>query len=147
MQAAEREQYLARLRQLVNAGASLRAAAAELQRPKTTVQRWAKAAGIAGQQTRLSLETRASIDRRLRQGQTIYAIAKVLGVSTRTVWERYMKRLREVLGVGPLPCAEWRCPECGAKLNVNRCVLDGTRKPAKTKVPKSGPGKRPAPPR
>jgi len=147
MQAVDRERYLTRLRQLVAAGASLRAAAAALVRPKTTVQRWAKRAGIAGRQTRLSKETRASIDRRLRQGQTIYRVAQTVGVSTETVWRRYMKRLREVLGVGPLPCAEWRCPECGAKLNVNRCVLDGTRKPAKTKTPRSGPAKRRPPER
>ena len=150
MVAAEREQYLARLRQLVAAGASLRAAARQLRRPKTTVQEWAKAAGVAGQATRLSSERRAEIGRRLRQGQTIYRVAKAVGVSTRTVWRRYLQQLRRLIGGEYLPTREWRCPACGALVNTTRCVADGTPKPAPKRAKTARrirPGKSPPPPR
>lgn len=123
---------LDRLRELLARGRSLRSVAAELNVPKSTLCDWAQAAKIAVPSRRLSPETHREIQRRMRLGQSICRVARDLAVSKRTVWRRYLERLRQLVGAEYLPCKPWRCPACGHLINRMSCVADGTRAPTRT---------------
>ena len=106
-------------------GTSFRAVARELGVSKSTAHRLAVRARLPRRQRGLARDAEQVITAGLRRGDTIYQIAREAGVSTRTVYLRKLRRLIK-LAAGPLPCKEWRCPKCGLKLNINRCLGDGT---------------------
>ena len=125
---------LARLRELLAHGATFRQASAELKRPHRTLYDWAERHKLPHRQRGLPRRKQRAVQRAIARGGSIYQIARETGVSTWTAW-RYanllpLKRLKGL--TQPLPCKPWRCPKCGALLNLSVCVADGSRKPART---------------
>jgi hypothetical protein len=134
---------LAGLRSFLAKGMSLRAAAAKLGRPKTTLGRLAQRQELRrGPATALSPETKARLKRCLARGWGGRRVAREVGVSRRTVWKyQQLAKFRTLINRSqtPLPCKPWRCPAGGELLCLSICIVHGERKPPS--APKTGTGK------
>lgn len=129
---------VARLRGLLAQGRTIRQAALELKLPKSTVGRWAQRHHLPRRRRGLTPEKRREVQTSLHLGRTIYATARLAGVSTETVYRMIVDRLHSVIHGGSRPCKPWRCPQCGAMVKVTPCVACGTHKPARTARGKGG---------
>jgi transposase len=134
-------EVLAKFRALVARGASLRSAAAELKRPRSTLYDLARRAKLPLKRRGLSRDQRAELTRALNRGLSERQASQRTGISRSTIWRHklYFARLRDVQARAsePRPCTPWRCPRCGALLKLTICVADGARRPPKRAKPRS----------
>jgi hypothetical protein len=124
---------LARLRALLARGLSISASARQLRRPRRTMQDWADRHALPHRRRTLSREKDRAIRQLLDRGQRPRAIMRAVGCGFGAVQRRRdeatLARFRSLQGDSPLPTSPWRCPGCGLLLNIDLCLVDGSRRP------------------
>lgn len=125
MDDAQAEETVARLRELLARGATIRQAAAELKRPRMVLFRLAKRHGLplTGRR-RLSEEQIASARAYLAEARLTFAqIAEKVGCSKYTVWKLVPKEER----TGPRRVAEYTCSGCRFRVCLEPCAVCAAR--------------------